>query len=107
MANIGNFHYDAQVLSWCGGKQHILMSGLSGIILYYYHQNTTAPPKDHLPKTLLAKRSRCAEGLGDGARFIHLCGQIDRRAVCVTGVGMVTVQNPEHINYFYGGRYRA
>ena len=38
-------------------------------------------------------------GIGSGSQYCS-----DRRAVCVTGVGMVTVQNPEHINDFYKGR---
>ena len=37
--------------------------------------------------------------IGSGSQYCS-----DRRAVCVTGVGMVTVQNPEHINYFYEGQ---
>ena len=39
-------------------------------------------------------------GIGSGSQYCS-----DRRAVCVTGVGMVTVQNPEHINEIYEGRF--
>ena len=40
-------------------------------------------PLGNLPKTLLAKRSRCAESLGDGARFIHFVGQVYRVVLAV------------------------
>ena len=45
----------------------------------------------------VVRRWRC---IGSGTQYCP-----DRRASCVTGVGVVAVQNPEHINEIYEGRF--